>query len=233
MEEINNEQTEQVTQEQPTDVALEEINKAPEAQASPHANNAQEVNITRMREAKERAERENAELAERLSKYEQQAAEPEYGADDLVEGKHLKKEMDGVKAQLKAYQQKTKDDADEYKLRSTYTDFDKVFNAENIARLKESDPEFAEAIASSQSSLYSRCATTYKKIKDMGLYVEDKHVKEKAKAQENAAKPRPMNSVSPQQGDSPLSMANAFANGLTPDLKKQLWKEMQNASKKH
>lgn len=35
--------------------------------------------------------------------------------------------------------------------------------------------------------------------------------------------------LSPQQGDSPLSKANAFANGLTEDLKKQLQKEMFEA----
>jgi hypothetical protein len=35
-----------------------------------------------------------------------------------------------------------------------------------------------------------------------------------------------MASISPQQGDSPLTKANAFANGeLTPELKAQLWKE--------
>ena len=54
---------------------------------------------------------------------------------------------------------------------------------------------------------------------------------DKRKAQENSAKPRPMASVSPQQGESPLSHANAFANGLTPELQKQLWKEMQDAKK--
>ena len=37
--------------------------------------------------------------------------------------------------------------------------------------------------------------------------------------------------MSPQQGDSPLSRANAFANGLTPELRVQLIKEMEEARK--
>ena len=41
-------------------------------------------------------------------------------------------------------------------------------------------------------------------------------------------------SVSPQEGAAgPLSKANAFADGLTPDLKKQLYQEMIDARKKH
>jgi hypothetical protein len=52
---------------------------------------------------------------------------------------------------------------------------------------------------------------------------------DKLRAQKNAAKPKPLASVNPQQGDSPLSKANAFANGLTDDLKKQLRKEMEDA----
>ena len=52
----------------------------------------------------------------------------------------------------------------------------------------------------------------------------------KATAQRNAAKPRPTASISPQQGETPLSRANAFANGLTEEMKKQLYKEMLEAA---
>ena len=36
-----------------------------------------------------------------------------------------------------------------------------------------------------------------------------------------------------QQGDSALSKANMFADGLTPDMKAQLWKEMQSSKKNY
>jgi hypothetical protein len=50
---------------------------------------------------------------------------------------------------------------------------------------------------------------------------------DKERAERNLAKPRPLASVAASQGnDSPLQRANAFANGLTEELKAQLHKEM-------
>jgi len=179
-------------------------------------------------------------LEERLQQYEssnsnnkQEEQEYSYGDEELIEGKHLKKEMDSIKKQLQAYKQQQVAQTDESRLKNVYSDFDKVVNPETIKKLKELDPETAETIATSNASLYARGAAAYKRIKELGAYVEDKHQENRDRAHANVTKPRPLNSVSPQQGDSPLSMANAFANGLTPELKKQLWKEVQEASKKH
>ena len=215
-----------------------EINKEPQVQSEQFeaSENNREVNIRNLRISNERAEREKAELEQQLKQIqEQQAAKnerPEYGEEDFVEGKHLRKEVDAVRAQLKNFEKQAIVQADENRLKSRYSDFDKVVNEKTLASLKESDPEFAETIAYSSGSLYARGSSTYKKIKDLGIYIEDKHEKDRAITQQNAAKPRPLNSVSPQQGESPLSMANAFAGGLTPELKKQLWKEMQEAAKR-
>ena len=232
-----NEVEQEVTQQEDTqqeapavaqDVALNDVSKQPTA----HADNAATINLQRMREAKEKAENDLAMLQQELQK-QQATDELAYGDDDLVEGKTLKKEMAAVKAQLKEYKDQSKSQADEAKLKATYNDFDSVVNTDTIQRLKQEDPDFAETIALSTGSLYSRGASTYRRIKDLGIYIEDKHEKDRERAKKNAAKPRPLTSVSPQQGDSPLSMANAFADGLTPDLKKQLWKEMQQIAKKH
>lgn len=238
MEENNVEEVVQPTEETPTDVTLPEV---PTAAAQP-APNSQEVNLRELRAAKAKAEKEREELAARLAQYEQQQQQqmhqqqpPEQEADigslrddDLIEAKHLKE----IQKQLQSFKQQQTEATDETRLKSRYGDFEKVVNEETINALKAADPEFAETIALSRSSLYSRGSSTYKRIKELGLYVEDSHVKQKETAQANASKPRPSNSVSPQAGDSPLSMANAFSNGLTDDLKKQLWKEMQEASKR-
>jgi len=237
MEEIDNEQViaqPEVVKEEPVseDVVLEEVDKQPQA----HADNSAQNNLIKMRAAKEKVEREKLELLQRLQQFERDAVkdnEPDYGDDDLIEGKHLKKEVEAVRKQLKAYESQAKEQADEAKLKGKYSDFDKVVNQDTISKLKEADPEFAELIALSQSSLYSRGTSTYKKIKELGLYVEDKHKQDRERAQENSSKPRPLNSVSPQQGDSPLTKANAFAGGLTPELKKQLIKEMNEAAKRY
>jgi hypothetical protein len=198
--------------------------------------NKEEVNIAKLRAAKQKAEQERAEMAARLEELERNAATKdtrinEYGDDDFVEGKHLKKEMEAVKNEFAAYKAQQAAVSDEVRLKQVYNDFDKVVNNENLEKLKELDPETAEIIATSNASLYSRGSSAYKRIKEL-VIIEDKYEKDKLKAQENSSKPRPMNSVSPQQGDSPLSMANAFANGLTEDVKKQLWKEMQESTKR-
>jgi len=205
-----------------------------------HTQNSTEVNIVKLREAKEKAERERAELAARVEELQKQNVTPgpdqeeiqDYGDEDFVEGKHLKSEIDRVKKQLEAYKAQQATISDEARLKQAYSDFDSVVNKDNLAKLKEMDPETAETIALSQASLYTRGAAAYKRIKELNLIVQDNHQQDRARAEGNVAKPRPMNSVSPQQGDSPLSMANAFANGLTPELKRQLLKEMQEASKK-
>jgi len=220
------------------DTVLEEVNTQEPAQAQP--DNSASANIVRLREAKEKAEKEREQLRLQLedmqrkmqTKQEPEQEELEYGDEDFVEGRILKKELDSVKKQLDAYKTQQAQQSDEDRLMRTYPDFSRVACDDNLRRLREMDPETADTIAKSTASLYTRGAAAYKRIKELGIFVEDTHQKDRAKAQENISKPRPSNSVSPQQGDSPLSMANAFANGLTPELKKQLWKEMQEASKR-
>jgi hypothetical protein len=67
-------------------------------------------------------------------------------------------------------------------------------------------------------------------MKTFGIH-KDIYESDRLKALKNSQKPRPLASVSPQQGDGPLSKANAFANGMTAELKEQLRKEMYAARK--
>jgi len=216
--------------------ATQQPEQAPEV--NPHADNAASVNMANLRAAKDKAERENAAIRAELEEMrknnldvDDDGEDEDYGDEDFVEGKHLKTEIDSVKKQLEAYKMQQVANTDEERLKRTYSDFESVVNPASIAKLKELDPESADTIAMSRSSLYSRGSAAYKRIKELNLV--DTHAGDRANAEANVAKPRPSNSVSPQTGDSPLSMANAFSNGLTPDLKKQLWKEMQDAAKKH
>lgn len=154
--------------------------------------------------------------------------------DSLVEGKHLSKVNKHIKKleeQLKSYQQQTAMNATESKLKSQYPDFDTVVCKENLESLRYAYPEIANTINSS-TDLYSKAVSAYTMIKKLGITNEDIYAEDKALAQKNASKPKPLASVSPQQGDSPLSKANAFANGkITDDLKKQLWREMNEIRK--
>ncbi len=194
-----------------------------------------------LREKAERAEK-RAEEAERLlelSSQKQQVYEPEedndiaVDDDSLVEGKHLAKvykEVNKLKSQLKQYEQKSTVSAVELKLKAQYPDFDNVVSGENLANLKAAYPEIAHTINSS-NDLYSKAVSAYTMIKRLGISEPvDVYSEDKARAQKNAAKPRSMASISPQQGESPLSKANAFATdgSLSTDLKAQLWKEMNS-----
>jgi len=231
MEEAVDNKLEETAQESPTpsgDVVLGDITTKEPAQA--HQENSPDVNMARIREEKAEALREKARLEAQLKEMQDKAQQPTYGDEDFVEGKHLKKEMEGLRRQMNEYKSEQAQVADHSRLKQQYADFDSVVSAENVDRLKSLDPDTTDLIVSSSASYYAKGVAAYRRIKELDL--EDKHEKGRARTQENASKPRTMNSVSPQQGDSPLSMANAFSDGLTPDLKRQLWKEMRDASNK-
>jgi hypothetical protein len=81
-------------------------------------------------------------------------------------------------------------------------------------------------------NFYSQAKSAYRAIKMYGFAKEDAYSKQRDTVQKNVSKPRPLSSVSPQEGQSPLSRANAFAEGLTPELASELWKEMNHYRKK-
>lgn len=205
-----------------------------------------QYNFRQLREAKTRSDRERDDAlrmaSELRSKYEQpkpvqEEDDIDLGQDDIAEGKHLKvvnnkyKKLD---AEFREYKKQTQEQqkqndltATEVKVKSRYPDFDKVVSASNIEQLRRLYPEVANTISSS-SDVYATAVSAYTVIKQLGIHKEDVFTEEKQKAQANALKPRPMNSIAPQHGDTPLSHANAFANGLTDTLKAQLQREMSD-----
>lgn len=209
----------------------------------------QQMNFRRLKEAKEKAEREREEAIkfamDLRARYEQpqkqqQDQQPDeddiaIGAEDLAEGKHLRamnNKYKALKQDFNAYKQQTTEQqqqalkaAMEAKIKAQYPDFEKVVSPENIEKLKADFPAIANTLNSATN--YEDLATSaYTLMHRLGIYKEDNFVAEKARAQMNAAKPKPMNSINPQKGDSALAHANAFAGGLTEQLKAQLLKEM-------
>jgi hypothetical protein len=200
---------------------------------------ASERNFKAMEQKMRRIERERDEALKQVQapKPQELQEEPEeeisIGADDIAEGKHVKalaKQIAQLKAEIKQNKQASTTMSAEAMLKAQYPDIDKVVTKDNLDALRDADPEFAEMLDTS-SSFRAKAISAYKHIKKLGLYTEDNYVAEREQAQKNANKPKPLASVSPQQGDSPLSRANAFANGLTPELQKQLLKEMSEARK--
>ena len=201
-----------------------------------------ENNLRALREKADRIARERDEMARRLQELERRAnpvAEEDLtlnlGENDLAEGKHITKLQKQFKRQqdeLIRVQKQTQDILVETRLKSEHPDIDKVVTVDNIKSLGELYPEVARTLESS-NDYYSKAKAAYTMIKKFGIAQEDLYANERELAQRNAAKPRPLASVSPQQAESPLSRANAFAGGLTDDLKKQLLKEMEESARSY
>jgi len=226
---MNEENVETVGANEPTqDVVLDDVSKEPVA----HADNSASINMAKLRVAKERAEKERSAMEARVAELEAEKNKPveeTYSDDDFVEGRQLKKELESLRKEQQKFQSEQKVLADENRLKSKYSDFDTIVNTETIEKLKELDPETVEVLTNSKASPYAIGAAAYKRIKELNII--DNHVQDKERAESNITKPRPSNSVSPQAGDGPLSMANAFSDGsLTSDEKARLWKETQQAA---
>lgn len=219
----------------------EEQVEAPETQEVAQQEDVSTKNWRQMRELKEKAERERDEaiailqrVASSNDKKPEVKAESDEDLDlsdeDFVEAKHLKKYYKKIKDELEQYKQQTVNATVESQLKAQYPDFDKVVSQENIKLLRDLYPELAETV-NSNPNLYSKAVSAYTLIKQFGIS-NNQYDADKEKVKQNMAKPRTANSITPQATNSALDNANAFANGLTPELKAQLWKEMQDSIKR-
>lgn len=223
----------------------EEIQETPK-QKSKNAND----NLRILRERAEKAEREREELMKYVLEskkseqpVKQKVAEPEiededfdFSVDDdaLIEGKQAKRlaaELKKVRQEMKRMQSQTSETATEAKIKAQYPDFDAVVNQQTVQQLNAEYPEIAATLRDTKD-LYSKATAAYKIMKKFGIYRDTTYDKDKEIALKNTAKPRTVTSLNPQQGDSPLSKANAFANGMSKDLQAQLLKEMADARKR-
>ena len=212
-------------------IRLEQM-RAEELRQIEERKQTQERNFRELRDSRIRAEmeRDNAlRQIEELKKVEKRKLAP----GDLVEWQDVERELTEVKEQNAASQRKILELTTETRVRTQYPDFNTVVNPENLQALRDKYPEIANTIMSSPD-LYEKSVTAYTFINSLNLAKKeqtavDPYALDREKAQLNATKPRPMASISPQQGESPLSHANAFAEGLTDELKTKLWKDMKDS----
>lgn len=156
------------------------------------------------------------------------------GDDDLVEGKHLKQYVQQIQRQMQDSKKKYAQQAAqaynaslEVQLKAQYPDFDQVVSQANLKDLAALYPELAATLNTSPD-LRTQAVSAYTMIKNLGIdqAQEDPYMADKEKIKKNAAKPRPSNSVAPNNS-SPLAQAGAFSGELTPALRKQLHTEME------
>lgn len=228
---------------------VEQVEEQPEVQEHPvqPKETAQAKNFRELRERTERAERERDEYYRKVRDLEARTnnnpapvedddEEFAIAPDELVEGKHLAKlarENKQIKRELKEFRQQASQMTDETRLKIEFPDLEKVVTTENLKLLEEMEPEVANMIKNSTGSLYERGKGAYKMLKKYGVDTRETYEAEKEIIKKNTSKPKPLASVSPQKGDNPLAMANAFANGLTPELEKQLLAEMEEACSRY
>lgn len=141
--------------------------------------------------------------------------------DDFVRGHHLKKKLEMMEKALLKNEANTAID----RARAKFNDFDQVVSVENVELLKQNDPELAISLKALASDPYAQALATYKLLKRSDYSQQVQNMENKQRIEKNLKKPPSSNSVAP------LAEANRFANGLTPDLKKALQKEMKEAAK--
>lgn len=192
--------------------------------------NDAEYNWAEMRRIERELKQQNEELKKQLSQVNKplQAEDDEIGVkdEDLVEGKHLKnlhKEIRQLRSELKQRESSSVED----RLKLHYPDYAEVLANENIELLNKTDPEFAETLAL-QTDPYKRVVAAYKFLKKLGTQSNATESLEKKKAVENSQKPLSVQAVGKQSAVGNVGM---FENNLTPEMKKQFWKDMQTAMK--
>ena len=219
-----------VTEEQQAEQQQDTQQEVAQQEVKEHT--SEERNFAALRQAKDNAERERDAYFKKLQEIDQRQAaakeaahpKPELGDDDLAEGRHIKE----LRKEIESYKEQMYKTTVETRIKSNFPDFDSVVTTNTVEKLNMAYPELAATLKAS-GDLYNTAASAYTMIKKLGLYDGRDHESNRETVHRNSTKPRPLSSVSPQQGESPLSHANAFAHGLTPELKKKLAKEVADA----
>jgi len=224
-EEIHNEEVVHPPEKQET-VSQEQLDN-PSSQQEDN----KDYNFKQLREGKKQLEEEVRQLRAQMDSFaDTQSSSPhkdedsmDIGDDDLVEGRHVKKLMSRVEKMI--YQKEVEAIPD--RLKTRFNDFDDVVTKENIENLKKTEPEIYRSITSG-SDIFAKGVSAYKTLKALGIYKQPQDFsQQKQHVQSNHNKPMSVQAV---KGQGALHEANVFAQGLTPDLKKQLQKEMVRSS---
>ena len=228
-----------VASQQAEPAATEAVQEHAERQAPQQRRqrNDVEYNWAEARRRMQELERKNQEYEQELGRIKQQSqskAEDDLSRlaeDDILtvkQAKALASQMAKNAAQ-ELIRQREAETVNE-RLALKFPDFDAVVSQENIELLKETEPELAYSLSAIKDDPYAQGIAVYKTLKRLGIHQEAAPVPtiEQKKAQANLQKPM---SVQAAPKQSALGNAHIFENGLTPDVKKQLWKDMQSAMK--
>lgn len=179
----------------------------------------------------EAAERQSGEYSNLLKGFMENNKKPEDEEDDSdiptfgQTKKTIRTEAEKIAREIVQQTLAERDEADApRRVRKEFSDFDEIVTKQNVDYLIENEPELA-ALLKNEKSEYRKSIGAYKYIKALKLN-KDSVEAMKQDADRNMAKPVSPNAVGTRNS---VGNANVFANGLTPDLKKQLHQEMIEA----
>ncbi len=240
---------------EPKNEVLQELSndEAPstETQQQQVQETAEAINFKAMRAEKDRIQQENARLQKERddayrARYEyeaqmrQQYQQPQVPSvneidnlkdDELIEARHLKQNMKKMQQEMQQIKQQTELNVIETQLKSKYADFDDVVSQNNLSALKESYPDIYKTIYTS-NDLYSKGSAAYQLIKKFVNQQESaaspSYMTDKQKIIDNAARPRNINTLKPQQSTNPLDNAHSYVSQKAEmERKKQVYEHMQ------
>lgn len=206
-----------------------------ETQQERQARNDAEYNWAEMRKQMRQKDLEIAELRDQFSSITKKAPPPEedefakLAEDDiltLAQARKLAAKMARQTAEtvLRERDALTVDD----RLQAKFPDFRSTVTRENIEILKETKPRLAESLLKFADDPFQQSELAYEYIKAYVPQRDESMTKDKRKAEVNSKKPLSVQAVGKQ---SAIGQAHQFENGLTPELKSQMWKEMQQIKK--
>lgn len=196
----------------------------------------QDRNWRRQRERIEELERTNSRLTEAVTRQtaqpRQEETQPDWAGvddEDLLTKKQTMSVAEKVAAEAvrKALKQREYEESPKL-IEDEMADYSQVVTPENVERLKQTNPRLAASLGDLKDP-YAQGALAYSYIKSQGIYKENDGANNRQRALENSKKPLPVSAAKPSNA---LESANAYANGLTPEVKRKLYEEMQAAIRK-
>lgn len=202
-------------------------------QAEQKKRNDAEYNWAEMRRLREKDRHKMEELEAELNRLKGPKKEEEdilstLAKDDIITVEQAERlaEIRAKKVVEEAIKKRDASTVDE-RLQFKFPDYGDVVTKENIELAEQLEPELAEAIGKMEDP-YKQRVSAYKLLKRVAANRDSGQSAEKKKALTNSQKPLSVNAVTKQ---SAIGNAHLFENGLTKELKSQLWKEMQDSIK--
>lgn len=214
----------------------EAVAQATESQSAPNASdersrNDAAYNWAEARRSMQERDRQIQELQNQVNRLSQPPEKDELenlAKDDILNvdtaQKLIRREAAKIAAQV--IKQREASTVDE-RLQSKFPDYREVVTPENIELLKRNKPAVARTLAKMADDPFDQCVEAYEWIKQMSPSKSTSL--EKERAIKNAQKPVSINAATKS---SAIGDVHIFENGLTPELKAQMWKELQEAKKR-